>query len=739
MDFTAIEQTEGVRFIWNNIPTSRLEATRNVIPTSLLFTPFIPRETPVTRSEARPLTCSSCQWIANKFCLCDFANFRWDCANCATRNNLPNQYREFVLGGNQIPEFDPENAVLEFKTSQTAPIGWVLVVDTCLTEIELEAVKRNLIAKISTVEGISIGLVTFGKNVFLHDLLSPYLNEVMIGGDIEYTADKLRGLLKLKAAEPGTVNAHRFVQPLAQCKEKLLKIIRRLKPDGFEPKKDNRKLRATGQGILVGTIILEAFGNASRLTLFQGGPTTHGPGKIISDSLAENFRGHTDLEQNSDRINQFKKAAAFYDSLLERAVKSNISVDQFAFCLDQFGIAEMRSLIEKSGGIVVNQEEFICEVFDQSLEKYLANIFNDEAPYGANLKVLNSKEFFVSGALGPLKLKKKSADIPSDADGLIGETGGNEFQLGAALPSSTYLIFFGHKNPDVNIKTKPVFFQMQIAYTNKNGERIIRVSTFQRDMVSDPKIIQAGFDQEAGIACIARLAASKSEKIDVVDLVYWLNSVLIKFVRRFSTFDKDRPESFKIADEISLIPQFMFYFRKSNFVQKFGTSVDESALFKMTLNRESLSNMLVMIQPALFAYDLNSPEPTPVLCDFESLKPDIVLLVDTYFHILIWHGVKVHGWKQANYHLNPEYEHLGYLFKQPQEDAEVIFEDRLPVPKVITCHQGSPNERILKSKLNPPTAQNSNSAYQLDENYITDDVNLKTFMDYLIKLAVKKD
>jgi protein transport protein SEC23 len=739
MDFTAIEQNEGVRFVWNNIPTSRLEATRNVIPPSLLFTPFIPRLTPVTRSEARPLTCQSCQWIANKFCLCDYANFRWDCSNCGNKNNLPNQYREFVLAGNQIPEFDPENALLEFKTSQGAPIGWFLVVDTCISPAELEAVKSNLIAKLSVIEGIHIGLITFGKNVYLHDLLSPFLNEILIGGETEYTSDKLRGLLKLKVSEPGTVNAHRFIQPLGQCREKLLKIIRRLKPDGFEPKKDQRKLRSTGQAILVATTALEGFGNASRVTVFQGGPTTSGPGRIISDKLTENFRAHGDLERESDSINQFKKAAAFYDSILEKVVKINVTIDLFAFCLDQFGIAEMRGLIEKSGGIVVNQEEFTCEVFDQSFDKYIINIFNDETPYGANLKVLNSKDFFVSGALGPLKLLKKSADIPTDADNLIGETGGNEFQLGAVLPSSTYLIFFGHKNPEVSGKNKAIFFQMQISYTNKNGERIVRVSTFQRELVSDNKILMDGFDQEAAIACIARLATFKSEKIDVVDLVYWLNSVLIKFVRRFSTFDKDKVENFQIANEISLIPQFMFYFRKSYFVQKFGTSVDESALFKMTLNRESLSNMLVMIQPALFAYDLNSEEPNPVLCDFESLKPDIVLLVDTYFHILIWQGSKVHGWKLQNYHLNPEYEHLGYLFKQPQEDAEIIFEDRLPVPKVITCHQGSPNERILKSKLNPPTAQNSNPNYQLDENYITDDVNLKTFMEFLVKLVVKKD
>lgn len=73
------------------------------------------------------------------------------------------------------------------------------------------------------------------------------------------------------------------------------------------------------------------------------------------------------------------------------------------------------------------------------------------------------------------------------------------------------------------------------------------------------------------------------------------------------------------------------------------------------------------------------------------------------------------------------------------EDAKTISEDRLPEPAIITCHQGSPNERILKSKLDPPSSQGGNSAYQLDENYITDDVNLKTFKEFLAKLVVKKE
>ena len=83
-----------------------------------------------------------------------------------------------------------------------------------------------------------------------------------------------------------------------------------------------------------------------------------------------------------------------------------------------------------------------------------------------------------------------------------------------------------------------------------------------------------------------------------------------------------------------------------------------------------------------------------------------------------------------------DYQHLNSLLEKPLEDASLIVEDRLPYPKIITCYQGSPPERLLKSKLNPST-ENSNFGGE-NENYITDDVSLKKFMDYLIKLVVKQ-
>ena len=59
--------------------------------------------------------------------------------------------------------------------------------------------------------------------------------------------------------------------------------------------------------------------------------------------------------------------------------------------------------------------------------------------------------------------------------------------------------------------------------------------------------------------------------------------------------------------------------------------------FRASLMREDLTQGLIMIQPILYAYTFNGP-PEPVLLDTSSIQPDRILLMDTFFQLLIFHG-----------------------------------------------------------------------------------------------------
>lgn len=91
MDFAALEQREGVRLSWNAWPSSRIEATRVVLPFGAVCTPVKPMpEMPVL--PYAPVVCAECSAVLNPYCMVDHHQKRWQCCLCNTGNPLPRNY-----------------------------------------------------------------------------------------------------------------------------------------------------------------------------------------------------------------------------------------------------------------------------------------------------------------------------------------------------------------------------------------------------------------------------------------------------------------------------------------------------------------------------------------------------------------------------------------------------------------------------------------------------------------------
>ena len=88
------------------------------------------------------------------------------------------------------------------------------------------------------------------------------------------------------------------------------------------------------------------------------------------------------------------------------------------------------------------------------------------------------------------------------------------------------------------------------------------------------------------------------------------------------------------------------------------------------LNEEDVNNSLIMIQPTLMSYTFDTP-PQPVLLDSVSIKHDVILLLDTFFHILIFHGELVAQWRKQGYQDQEGYENFKELLELPAADAQV--------------------------------------------------------------------
>lgn len=81
------EDRDGVRFTWNVWPSSRIDATRLVVPLGTLYQP-IKERADLPPIQYNPVLCtrSTCRAILNPLCQVDYRAKLWVCNFCFQRN-----------------------------------------------------------------------------------------------------------------------------------------------------------------------------------------------------------------------------------------------------------------------------------------------------------------------------------------------------------------------------------------------------------------------------------------------------------------------------------------------------------------------------------------------------------------------------------------------------------------------------------------------------------------------------
>lgn len=348
----------------------------------------------------------------------------------------------------------------------------------------------------------------------------------------------------------------------------------------------------------------------------------------------------------------------------------------------------------------------------------------------------------INGAVGGLTSFGRKGPAVSETE--IGEGGTTQWQVGSLDKNTTIAFFFDvDQQSGVTRQGKRAYVQFQTTYLHPSGRKRLRVTTISQQ-IGDPSNltdIAPGFDQEAAAVLMARNAVARTENEEPSDVHRWVDRCLIRLVSKFADYQKDNVSSFFLSPEFAIFPQFMYHLRRSNFLQTFNASPDETAYYRTQLLRENTMNSLVMIQPALLKYSMD--EEGPVLLDTSSLKPNVILLLDSFFHVVIWRGDTIQHWFEQKYQDNPEYAAFKALLSAPEEDAKQILGSRFPAPKLVRASAGASQARFLTSKVIPSNTHNNTGSGVFDVNsesgttVYTDDVSLKVFMEHLIRLAVQ--
>eukprot|EP00474_Spongospora_subterranea_P008729 CRZ09187.1 hypothetical protein [Spongospora subterranea] len=780
---TELEAKDGLRLSWMRWPSTRVEASRVVVPLAAMYTPLMPPSDPNFSNQVQydPVKCSGkgCNALLNLYCEIDYNNRIWVCQFCLSRNMLPQHYSD--IGPYNLPaELMQEYTTIDYLLPYEPPVlgPYILfVIDTCTIELELDKLRSAIISSLSTLPANTlVGLITFGKHVSVHELeFNECPKSFVFRGNPKndnvttvFVADMLGLAPPIPAAnknapppsspQNSAKSKSVFFLPVESCIASMATILNDLIPDPWPVKGDERPARATGVAASVAVGLLEAVaaGCNARIMFFSAGAASAGPGKIVSMELSETIRSHHDLFKGNCQWHD--KACKYYSGLADRLATSGHVFDLFACSLDQIGLAEMKVLVDKSGGLLVLSDMFRyntdskSDVFAQSFQMcfvqgadgYMNMAFQGE------IEVITSRESKVSGAIGHLSSKNQKGTSVCDKEIGIGNT--NLWRVGGLTSASSYAFYFDVVNTVSTAQT--TFLQFITKYRDAGGFAHVKCTTCViplTDSSTDSGLAQVAyeFDQETAAVVVARLAIFKAENEFTTDVLRWLDRMLIRLMAKFSSYTKDQPDSFQMSPQQQFYPQFMFHLRRSQFLQVTNSSPDETAFYRQIFLNENVANSLTMIQPVLLAYDLCDPSQSPtgascvvnaVLLDAGSVGPERILVLDTFFNVILWHGESVAQWKNDGLDQDPNYLYLKEFFSMASDDANSFMTSRFPAPLFRECSSGDSQSRFLLAKLNPSVTQNTVQGYGAQGGpppVFTDDVSLKVFMDHLRKLAVQ--
>ncbi len=126
----------------------------------------------------------------------------WICPFCLTRNQLPANYKD--ISPSSLPhELLPKYSTVEYVLARPASVPpiFLFVVDTCLDEDNLQALKDSLIVSLSLLpQHALVGLITFGTMAHVHELgYSQCAKSYVFRGQKDYSAKQIQEMLGLSA------------------------------------------------------------------------------------------------------------------------------------------------------------------------------------------------------------------------------------------------------------------------------------------------------------------------------------------------------------------------------------------------------------------------------------------------------------------------------------------------------------------------------------------------------------
>ena len=117
-----------------------------------------------------------CASVLNPYCFVDFRYKSWTCTACLAKNQFPAHYASNITEQTLPAELMQDFTTIEYilpsnpQMATLKPI-FLLMIDTAVESAELAELKDSLQQSLNFIPPDAlIGLITYGKNAFVHEL-----------------------------------------------------------------------------------------------------------------------------------------------------------------------------------------------------------------------------------------------------------------------------------------------------------------------------------------------------------------------------------------------------------------------------------------------------------------------------------------------------------------------------------------------------------------------------------------
>lgn len=607
---------------------------------------------PVTRNDARqlgPLGClytpynnaeeqvvavdevASCAHCQGFYSrLCPVVGGQWVCVLCGGKNPAFGA----TINGFTLDEDDYEYAYPHSEQS------YVLIIDLNIPQQEWDVLIHEIVISLEQMNG-SIAVISFDNHSHLWD---PHHQHTFTFKDASSQLNKQGDVF--------TTDKHQIVEHLHS-----------LHPVIQHDDNKTRSSRATGLALSIASKI----SSSANSLLFISGPCTAGPGSVVSLDKSKNIRTFHDIQRNNTPL--MHQATKFYQSL-------DLQLSVFISCMDQIGLMEMSTLVDT----VVMCDSFDTNLFKQSYHKLVNEVTH------AHMEVLTCKSLSIRGFLGPGTVIKQGKNL---SDEPLGKSGGNTLKLSLmkhhTVGAMLHMTTVGHSSERMEI-AREVYIQFRTWYSGK-----LRVTTLKRSTMNSVVGLRLteGFDQEAWITLMCRSLCYRQLQLKSADY----DEQFIQLFKSFGTYIPKEPGTFALPANFKLLPVIWYHLQTAPICLLSNKTPDEWCYYALSYMHSDLQDSMKIVYPLLLEYSMDGTSQEVPLTS-QSIKQQSILLMDSFFHLVVHHGDTVRDWKGMDLD-KVEYQQFYSMLEAPKEYKV----DRLPLPRYVECDEGDSQSRFLRAKL----------------------------------------